>query len=145
MANASEFFESLGKSISRTADRVVKKTDEFVAIQKIKNQISSLEQKIDRDFILQCTSEAVDEQVAAFQYIYSSLTENQAVLLHAIACEHAVKEPLGGEFSQRYRLPAKSSLRLALDYLVRNQLVYRDMQRGYVVYDKFMDMWLASL
>ena len=50
MANALEFFESLGKSISRTADRVVKKTDEFVAIQKIKNRISSLEQKIDRDF-----------------------------------------------------------------------------------------------
>lgn len=115
-------------------------------VQAILNKIySHPRQKIDRDFILQCTSEAVDEQVAAFQYIYSSLTENQAVLLHAIACEHTVKEPLGGEFSQRYRLPAKSSLRLALDYLVRNQLVYRDMQRGYVVYDKFMGMWLASL
>ena len=50
MANASEFFESLGKSISRTADKVVKKTDEFISIQRIKAQISAYEQKINNNF-----------------------------------------------------------------------------------------------
>ena len=50
MANGSEFFESLGKSISRTADKVVKKTDEFISIQRIKAQISAYEQKINNNF-----------------------------------------------------------------------------------------------
>ena len=36
MANASEFFGNLGKSISKTADIVAKKTDEFISIQRIR-------------------------------------------------------------------------------------------------------------
>ena len=34
MANATDFFDNLGKTISRTADMVAKKTDEFISVQK---------------------------------------------------------------------------------------------------------------
>ena len=50
MANASEFFGNLGKSISKTADIVAKKTDEFISIQRIRGHISSLEQQMIGDF-----------------------------------------------------------------------------------------------
>ena len=50
MANASEFFGNLGKTISKTADKVAKKTDEFITIQRIRGHISSLEQQMNGDF-----------------------------------------------------------------------------------------------
>ena len=50
MANASGFFGNLGKSISKTADKVAKKTDEFISIQRIRGQVSSLEQQMNGDF-----------------------------------------------------------------------------------------------
>ncbi|MDO4616787.1 MAG: zinc ribbon domain-containing protein [Lachnospiraceae bacterium] len=46
MANTSEFFENLGKTFSRTADKVVKKTDEFINVQKIKSKRNTLENQM---------------------------------------------------------------------------------------------------
>ncbi len=48
--NTPDFFENLGKSLSRTADKVAKKTDEFLTIQKLKGKISSLERKTEDTF-----------------------------------------------------------------------------------------------
>ena len=50
-ANATDFFETIGKSLSKTADKVAKKTDEFLTIQKLKGKISSLERKTDDTFL----------------------------------------------------------------------------------------------
>ena len=49
-ANATEFFDNLGKAISKTADMVVKKTDEFISIQKLRSHKSVLEAKLDNTF-----------------------------------------------------------------------------------------------
>ena len=49
MANAAEFFETVGKSLSRTADKVAKKADEFIAIQKIKSRQNSMERQMNDD------------------------------------------------------------------------------------------------
>ena len=38
MANATEFFDNLGKAISKTADIVAKKTDEFISVQKLRGR-----------------------------------------------------------------------------------------------------------
>lgn len=47
MANANEFFSTLGKTISRTANMVGRKTDEFVTVQKIRNRRNNLEEQVE--------------------------------------------------------------------------------------------------
>lgn len=43
MADASEIFENLSRSLTRTADKVAKKTDEFISVQKVKSRMNTLE------------------------------------------------------------------------------------------------------
>lgn len=50
MANATEFIDSLGKAITKTADIVVKKTDEFISVQKLRGRKNVLETKLDNTF-----------------------------------------------------------------------------------------------
>lgn len=47
MANASEIFETLKKTLTVTADKAAKKTDEIIAVQKVKNKKASLEKQMD--------------------------------------------------------------------------------------------------
>ncbi len=51
MAGANEIFENLGKTFTRTADMVVKKTDEFLAVQKVKNRKSALEKQMNSTYL----------------------------------------------------------------------------------------------
>ncbi len=51
MAGANEIFENLGKTFTRTADMVVKKTDEFLAVQKVKNKKSALEKQMNSTYL----------------------------------------------------------------------------------------------
>lgn len=44
-----DFFEDLGKRISETAEVVTKKTEEVVELQKLKNQIRTMERNNERD------------------------------------------------------------------------------------------------
>lgn len=114
-------------------------------VQAILNKIYSHPRRvINAQLVHDCKWEAINEQTTTFQYIYDSLSENQAKLLKSIAREGIVKEPLGKDFNQKYLLPSKSSVKLALDYLVKHQLVYKDARRGYIVYDRFMGIWLAN-
>lgn len=50
MANANEFLENLGKTLSETAKSVGEKTDEFIAIQKLRSQQSTLENEIKKNY-----------------------------------------------------------------------------------------------
>lgn len=46
-----DFFEDLGKKITETAEAVGKKTEEVVEIQKLKNQVRTLERNNERDYM----------------------------------------------------------------------------------------------
>ncbi len=50
MANTSDFFENLSRTFSKTADKVVKKTDEIVKVQKVKNKKSTLQNQADKAY-----------------------------------------------------------------------------------------------
>lgn len=50
MANASEFFESLSRSFTKTADKVAKRTDEFISVQKVKSRKNSLENQVSASY-----------------------------------------------------------------------------------------------
>lgn len=87
--------------------------------------------------------ELIDEEEVAFENYYSSLTMNQATLLTAIACEQCVKSPMAQAFISKYKLPALSSIKIALESLAAGQMIYQ-YRDNYVVYDRFFGMWLRE-
>lgn len=99
---------------------------------------------LDRDSINQSIDRLLEKWSISFSGLYQELTDNQARVLSAIACEGRVKSPMGKEFMQKYRLPALSSTRQALQSLTQQEMLYRDND-GYIVYDRFLAMWLRRL
>lgn len=79
-----------------------------------------------------------------YQMLVSFLTDNQFSLLKAIAHADVVEQPLGNEFIKRFELPSASSVKSALKVLVDKDLVYQSA-KGYIVYDRFLDLWLKRL
>lgn len=88
-------------------------------------------------------TELIDEEEVAFENYYSSLTNNQSILLLAIAKEGQVKSPMAQAFISKYHLPALSSIKTALNSLLDSQYIYQ-YQGAYIVYDRFFGMWLKD-
>ena len=91
----------------------------------------------------QAIEELIDENETAFENYYMSLTNNQCALLLAIARERQVKAPMANDFKRKYRLPALSSIKMALTALTDQQLIYQ-YHGSYIVYDRFFGMWLRQ-
>ena len=74
---------------------------------------------------------------------YHHLTLVQAVLLRAVAAEGRVKQPTAGDFVKKYHLRSASSVQRALAGLVEDEYLY-PTDEGYIVYDRFMAIWLRT-
>ena len=113
-------------------------------IQAILNRIySNMFGDITEQDVNVAIQELIDEEEVAFENYYAGLTANQVALLSAIACERQVKSPMAQAFIAKYRLPALSSIKIALESLVDSQFIYQ-YKGFYVVYDRFFSMWLRE-
>ena len=79
-----------------------------------------------------------------YQTLTTFLTDNQLSLLKAIALAGVVSQPQSMDFIQHYSLPTASSVKSALEVLADKDLVYRTPE-GYIVYDRFMGLWLCRI
>ena len=86
----------------------------------------------------------VDTLAPQYEMMMTLLTTNQVNLLKAIAKEHKIAKPQSSEFVNKHKLSSPSSVKTALDVLVDKELVYPEKD-GYVVYDRFMTIWLQRL
>ena len=86
----------------------------------------------------------VQEQAMAYQNYCAWLTENQQMLLLAIASERLVSSPLSQLFISTHHLPATSSVKTALKALVDKQLVSKT-PKGYLVSDRFFAKGLVRV
>ena len=86
----------------------------------------------------------VDTLVPQYEIMMTLLTTNQVNLLKAIAKEHKIAKPQSFEFVNKHNLSSPSSVKTALDVLVDKELVYPEKD-GYVVYDRFLSIWLQRL
>lgn len=77
-----------------------------------------------------------------YQTLATFLTDNQLHLLKAIAHARIVSQPQSMDFIQQYSLPTASSVKSALEVLIDKDLVYHQPE-GYIVYDRFMGLWLS--
>lgn len=55
-----------------------------------------------------------------------------------------VQQPQSNEFIRRFELPSASSVKSALTVLTEKDLVYQTSE-GYIVYDRFLGLWLKRL
>ena len=85
----------------------------------------------------------VEENAMNYGYILSKCTPGAVELLRAVAKERVVSEPMSSEFGRRHGLRAASSVRFALDSLLKDELLYR-RDDGYVVYDRLSAEWLRA-
>lgn len=113
-------------------------------VQDILNRLYQNGREITINEINAVMTELVNEQEVAFCNYYDSLTDNQALLLSAIACEKQTPSVLSHEFISKYSLPAASSVSLALKTLLQREFVYK-YNNKYIVYDRFFGMWLRRV
>ena len=79
-----------------------------------------------------------------FESMTQFFTENQFALLKAIAKDGIVAQPTAGKFIKGHKLSGASSVKAALKILEDKELVYRTND-GYLIYDRFMDLWLKRI
>lgn len=97
---------------------------------------------ITKSLVDEVIQELIEEQAMAYQNYCAWLTENQQMLLLAIASESLVSSPLSQQFISTHHLPATSSVKTALKALVEKQLVSKT-PNGYLVSDRFFAKWLS--
>ena len=90
---------------------------------------------------------AIGEVVAESTYMYENLLAaypaSNIRLLKAIAKAGCVREINSGDFITEYKLRAASSVNSALKRLIDREMVYKTVD-GYIVYDRFMAIWLRQ-
>lgn len=114
-------------------------------VQEILHQLYEFPaSSLDRQDINSAIDRLLQKWSISFSGLYQELTDNQARVLTAIACGGRVKSPMAKDFMRKYRLPALSSTRQALQSLTQQEKLFHD-QNGYIVYDRFLAMWLRRL
>ena len=114
-------------------------------IQSVLNRLYESYKKVDSVAQLHDTIlSVVDSKAPQYESLTQFMTNNQFALLKAIAKENLVKEPTGKVFLKRYGLSSASSVKTALEALSDKELIYR-LKDGYIVYDRFLGMWLGRL
>lgn len=94
--------------------------------------------------IRQCFDEIILSELDKFQQLYDTLSENQSLLLRAIAKEKCVNAINASGFIRKYNLKTASSVNTALKHLIDKDYVYKTKD-GYTVSDHFMRLWLQTL
>ena len=146
-AFARQFFErKKGKLSEQVFHRLYQRFDGYTwYIQAILNRLYEQEKMVITD---QQAAEAILFHVQAmaphYQALMSFLADKQFSLLKAIGQAGIVPQPLSQSFIKHYDLSSTSSVKAALQVLTAKELVYRTPE-GYIVYDRFLGLWLQRL
>jgi AAA+ ATPase superfamily predicted ATPase len=112
-------------------------------IQVILNRLYGYRKSPTRDVVDEAVKEIIAESTYIFENLLAAYTPGSVKLLKAIAKEGVVKEITSGDFIAKYDLRAASSVKSTLNKLIDRELVYKT-PNGYIVYDRFMAIWLRS-
>lgn len=114
-------------------------------IQCIMNRLYETELTVDSiDKVNAALLSILQGREPQFENLVQFFTDNQFSLLKAIAKEGIVAQPTAGKFIKSHNLSGASSTKAALKVLEDKELVYRKPE-GYIIYDRFMDLWLKRL
>jgi hypothetical protein len=78
----------------------------------------------------------------SYYYGYRNLlTEQQYLLLKAIAKEEGIEKPSSQFFINKYKLGTTSTINFAIKSLIKKELIFIEDNK-YKVYDVFFSLWL---
>ncbi len=143
----SHFFKGKGGNLSEEIFEYIYKQFEGHTwyVQCIMNRLYETEEIVDSiEQVNAALLSILQGREPQFESMVQFFTENQFILLKAIAREGIVAQPTSGKFIKEHNLSGASSAKAALKVLEEKELVYRT-DKGYVIYDRFMDLWLKRL
>ena len=88
--------------------------------------------------------EILQEEEYTYQTYFQLLTFNQTQLLKAIAKEGSSGRSMLPPSSKKYDLKAVSNVNTSLRILIDKEFILRQPD-GYIVYDRFMSIWLSRI
>lgn len=147
-----EYYEFAAGFFRKAGFRLTAETFEYIYeafdghtwyIQAILNRLYGYRTHPDDALTEHAIGEIVSESAFTYENLLAAYTPANVKLLKAIAKEKIVKEITSGEFIAKYSLRAASSVKSSLKKLVDKELVYKTPQ-GYIVYDRFMAIWLRQ-
>lgn len=111
-------------------------------IQSVLNRLYEENRKVmTSDQLLNAIRLVILGKAPQYENMVQFLTNNQFSLVKAIAHERIVSQPTAQEFIKKHNLPGASSVQTAMETLINKELVYQ-LPNGYIVYDRFFDLWL---
>lgn len=111
-------------------------------VQCVMNRLYEMETDVrEQAQVNQALLSIVQGREMQYEGLVQFFTDNQFALLKAIAHEEVVPQPTANKFISAHALSGASSVKAALKVLEDKELVYRTSE-GYIVYDRFMALWL---
>ena len=144
---ANSFFKSRGGCISEQVfnDLYYQFNGYTWYMQSVLNRLYEQDKRVTDDSqVKEAIHVILSDKADQYETLMSFLSVNQQRLLKAIADAGTVAQPQSSSFVKRYDLPSASSVRKALTALVEKDLVYHTRE-GYIIYDRFFDLWLKRL
>ncbi|MBQ0074816.1 MAG: ATP-binding protein [Prevotella sp.] len=113
-------------------------------IQDIMNRLYAMPHVvITKEHLMEVFRDIKKEGEVVYKDYCELMARGQIKLLRAIARENVVQKPHEQAFMQRHKLTAVSSVKLALNTLVKNGVVAKS-ENGYYIYDRYLSLWLAA-
>ena len=114
-------------------------------VQNIMNRLYEMQpQQVTDEIVMSSIDYIIQREQDDYRRMYALLTNNQAKVLKAIAKETVAASPTSQAFIQKYNLPAASSIKRVIDFLIDKEYIYPS-ENGYIVYDHFFGIWLKRL
>lgn len=112
-------------------------------IQDIMNRLYSTKSEITAESLNRIYDNIKAEGETIYKDYCDLLAKGQLLVLRAIANEDMVKKPFEADFMRRHNLKALSSVKLALNTLVKNGIVAKS-DEGCYIYDRYLSLWLKG-
>jgi len=141
---ATQWFEAKKGSLSREVFRQLYSLFDGYTwyLQSVLNRLYETERYItDYQQVREAILSILNDKASQYEMVMTFLTDNQRNLLKAIAKDSLVPQPQANDFIRKHELPSASSIKKALTVLLDKDLVYQT-PKGYIVYDRFLDLWL---
>lgn len=114
-------------------------------MQSVLNRLYEQEKRVtDESQVREAIRVILADKADQYETLMSFLSVNQQRLLKAIADAGIVAQPQSNNFVRKYELSGTSSVGKALAALVEKDLVYH-INEGFIIYDRFFDLWLKRL
>ncbi|HET55076.1 MAG TPA: ATP-binding protein [Ignavibacteria bacterium] len=140
-------FKKGKKEIDKLASELILNICEYHTffVQYLCNRLYSTDTDLINQQVVYDTLLVILKENETFYFNYKNLlTNNQWNLLSAIAKENGIKQITSKDFIKKYDLNTPSSIKTALDVLLKNGLVYFDTE-NYVLEDVLFKIWLQRI